>query len=126
METFDFDYHTFTTKYPESAPRMKLGGSYTYAVTPDAPDQRIIVLRFGQMRYICNPSTGAPDYTSEPKINLNRLEKFYRDHRLHRDFIYVHPNYGSLVVKFSKPLETPRVKRGGWSEEFTIELEEQP
>lgn len=126
LELFDFDYHTPTTKYPDTGGRMKLGNSYTYTVAPTAPDQRIITLHFTQMVYFCDPETGDPDLTTSPAINFNRLEAFYQRHRLHADFNYEHPVYGMLVVKFSKPLETPTTRRGGYTEPFTIELEEQP
>lgn len=128
METFDFDYHTPITRYPESGNRLQLGGSYMFSSEPTSPDQRVIVLHFAGMRNFCHPVTGVPDLTKMPAINFYRLEKFYQDHKLWRDFNYTHPQYGLLVVKFNKPLETPKAIPGlrGWVEAFSVELLEQP
>lgn len=128
MEEFDFDYHVPTTEYPESGDRLVLGGSYMYTAAPIAPDQRIITLHFTEMRNYCHPITGVPDSTVNPAINFYRLELFYQEHRLFRSFNYRHPQYGMLVVKFNKPLKTPKMVEGqpGVLQGFTVELIEQP
>ena len=125
METFDFDYHSFATKYPETGTRMKLGNSYTYTASPTSPPARIVTLYFDKMEVLMI-SDGVPDLTTRPETNFNRLEAFYREHELHKTFIYPHVMFGNLFVKFSKPLEMPRITRGGWVPAFTLELEEQP
>jgi len=125
METFDFNYHSFSTKYPETGTRMKLGKSYTYTASSTAPPQRTITLHFDKMQVLMI-SPGVPDVTSKPEMNFMRLDAFYRRHELHASFLYKHELYGDLVVKFAKPLEMPRVARGGWVPAFTLELEEQP
>lgn len=137
MELFDFPYHTPTTQYPESGDRLQLGGGYMFTAAPTAPDQRIITLNFeaGAMRNYWNPgSVGPPEVPAGPDITTNAtrnfyaLEKFYQDHRMHLSFEYEHPQYGLLVVKFNKPLATPKAIPGrfGEVEGFTVELIEQP
>lgn len=127
MDTFDFDYHSVSTKYPETGTRMKLGGSYTYSSTPTEPPARTITLHFAEnaMR-IHMTSRGVPDLEKDRAINFNRLDAFYRKHELHMAFVYPHEIYGDLVVKFSKPLEMPQLTKGGWVPSFSVELEEQP
>lgn len=127
MDTFDFDYHSMSTKYPETGIRMKLGGSYTYTSTPTEPPARIITLHFDEnaMR-IFMTAPGVPDVTRDPAINFNRLDAFYRKHELHMSFIYPHEIYGNLIVKFNKPLEMPKLTKGGWVPSFSLEFEEQP
>lgn len=127
METFDFDYHSMSTKYPETGTKMKLGGSYNYTSTPTEPPARTITLHFADnaMR-IHMISRGVPDLTKEPQTNWARLEAFYKAHEMHKSFIYQHELYGDLVVKFAKPLEMPQLTKGGWLPSFTLDLEEQP
>ena len=76
----------------------------------------------------CDPYTGAPDVARLPKLNFYRLEQFYLAHKLWRSFNYNHPQYGMLVVKFNKPLETPKYVEGqpGALESFSVELLEIP
>ena len=125
METLDFPYHSFSTKYPDNTTRMKLGKSYTYTATSTAPPQRLITLYFDKM-IVSALTPGAPDEAYERDINFSRFEAFYRRHEMHTSFQYLHMLYGMIVVKFSKPLEMPRLTRGGWVPAFSVELEEQP
>lgn len=128
MAEFDFDYHKTTTAYPESGTRLQLGKSYTFASEPTYPDQRVLTLHFPGMFYFCHPTTGVPDLTRNPKVNFGRLEAFYKEHRLWKDFDYTHPIYGLLRCKFNKPLQTPKPidNRPGELEGFTVELLEMP
>ncbi len=128
MEEFDFDYHIPTTEYPESGDRLQFGGSYTFSSAPTSPDQRIITLHFQEMRNYVDKTTGVVDVLTNPKSNFYRLELFYQRHRLWKSFNYRHPQYGMLVVRFSKPLKTPKKQEGfnGILEGFTVELMEQP
>lgn len=127
MEVFDFDYHKSTTAYPEQ-PRIQLGKSWVFSPQPSAPDQRVITLYFNGMYYYCDPITGVPNDSVNPKLNFWRLEKFYQYHGTWRDFSYVHPVYGALVCKFNKPLQTPKPvdNVAGLLEAFSVEFLEIP
>ena len=124
---FPWIYHRYSTKYPESGNRLELGGSYQFSSEPDGPDQRIFTLYFETMCYFTDAS-GAIDATVSPEINFAALENFYKTHRLWKSFLYDHPVYGQVTVKFSKPLEIPKGIMGGFGslEPFTIELIEIP
>lgn len=130
MEEFDFDFHLFSAEYPDSGDRLQLGRSYMFTAGPVAPDQRVITLHFPTMFYYVNAVTGTPDTTTNPKMNFLRLEGFYTRHRLWKPFNYRHPMYGMLVVKFDKPLKTPKGLGSGAPkgqlEGFTVDLLEQP
>lgn len=130
MEEFDFDYHTLSTQYPENAFVLQLGGGYTFTASPSAPDQRVLTLAFnsGVMRNYWNAIDGTPDTTTDPKLNFYRLEEFYQRHGIWKSFNYEHPQYGMLVVKFSKPLITPKAlpQESGRVEGFSLEFREQP
>lgn len=124
MEEFLFDYHTPTTSYPDNGLRGTLGNSYTFTVKPVAPPQRTLTLNFEQMTIFGN-ADGSPDYTTQVAINFNALEKFYQEHQLWRTFLYRHPIYGMLRVRFDEPLTTPKSKNG-YTEAFSVKLQEQP
>ena len=128
METFDFDFHNFESEYPDSGSRMQLGNSYTSAVEPTAPDQRVFILTFTQMLFITDQATGLPSATAQPQINMHRLTLFYERHKLWQPFNYYHMQFGLLVVRFNKPLKIPKLIPGqdGITESFTVELQEQP
>lgn len=123
MQTFDFPFHKFRTEYPESGNRVQLGGNYVFSAPPNGPDLRKIILSFPTMRYYMGPGN-VLDITSNPKINMGKLEKFYNDHKLHKSFIYPHPVYGNLEVKFFSPLKIPEGITNGHGAvgDFEIEL----
>lgn len=127
MEVFPFAYHTYSTEYPESGNRMKFGNGYDFATEPTGPDQRIFVLSFPAMKYY-ELSGGGIDKTREPVVNMALLDDFYLAHKLWKSFIYPHPVYGELTVKFNKPLKIPEgIPQGdGAVKAFSIELIEQP
>lgn len=126
METFIWQYHTFSTEYPEG-PTMKLGNSYVYAAEPRSVDQRKFKLGFQTLKYFLN-GAGQIDETAWPAMNMALLDKFYREHRMWKSFIYPHPVYGNLVCRFSAPLSVPEGNMGGGGtvKPFSIELLEQP
>ena len=128
METFDFDYHTPTTEYPESGTRVQLGRSYVYTSNSPAPDQRTITLSFEGMFNYWNIVANAPDVTRNPKLNFYRFEAFYNRHKRGTPFLYEHPQYGVLTVTFKDPLKTPKVIAGGngMLESFSVTLLEHP
>lgn len=127
MDTFDFPFHTFTTKYPDPGNRVVLGGSYQYSPQPNGPDMRIFVLSFETLKYFEN-ADGSIDKLTNPQLNAGVLEDFYNAHKLWKSFTYNHPVLGALTVKFNKPLEIPAGMKGGngWLSGFQIELQEQP
>ncbi len=121
MATFDFPYHKFSTEYPESSFRLKLGGSYQFSAPPVAPDQRIFKLRFKALNYFF--TNGVINKTIHPERNLARLDEFYRLHKLHATFDYPHPVYGTVTVSFNKPFMIPEGTEGGQGVYENIEVE---
>ncbi|HIH2746985.1 TPA: hypothetical protein ACYLN4_002722 [Burkholderia lata] len=125
--TFDFPNHLVEEKYPESGTRIQLGNSYVFATPPTAPEQRTFVLSFETMWRGIN-ADGTVDIATNPLNNMGLLKQFYETYRLYKTFQYKHPWLGTLNVRFSKPLEMPKGKKGadGWSESFSIEFVEMP
>lgn len=126
METFDWPYFVIRTQYPESTIRFQFGRSYTFAVPPTSPDQRIFHLKFPTLVYF--ESAGVLDIATQPDLNLGRLEDFYNRHKMFQSFNFIHPAHGALVCKFNKPLEVPEGLPGGGGsvDEITLELIEIP
>lgn len=130
MDTYNFPYYTFETQNPDVGIRVQLGGGYVFSAPPSAPDQRIFSLKYPQGAFVwyCTPGTETPDATINPTRNMKALSNFYQAHKLHKSFLWVHPIYGELVVKFSKPLKEPEGLSGGTGalKALDIELMEQP
>lgn len=61
--------------------------------------------------------------TKQPEINAGRLDAFYNFHKLHKKFIFPHPIYGDIAVKFSKPLVLPKGNTNGSGSIEAFELE---
>lgn len=108
---FDFPYHRVGTKYPTQGNNLKLGGSWDYSSKPNCPPQRVFTLDFKVLKYY--GEAGSLDLISDKEINLGVLEAFYNEHQLYKKFIYPHPVYGELLVKFQRPLEVPMGIAGG-------------
>lgn len=124
---FDFPYHKVSTSYPDDGYKAKLGNSYNYTAPPPAPSQRVFKLKFKVLKYFTN-ADGTINTTTQAQLNLGALEVFYQAHKQHASFSYLHPVYGEVTVKFSKPLEIPEGADGGMGvyENIEVEFTEQP
>lgn len=124
METFDFPYHRQRTEYPQSGNRIQLGNGYVFTSPPNAPDIRTFTLSFPTMFYYVNETDNALDKIKNPKYNMAVLEDFYNRHKLHKPFVYPHPVYGNIEVRFMDPLKIPEgiVNGNGALEDFNITL----
>lgn len=124
---FDFPFHLVEDKNGDPGNRVQLGNSYQFATPPSAPVPRIFVLSFETMwRGI--KSDGSRDVTTIPQKNAGTLWDFYAYFGMHKTFQYPHPWFGTVNVRFNKPLELPKGKAGGngWTESFSVEFMEQP
>lgn len=121
MAVFPAVYFTYATRYPQSGTRISLSNSYDFTAGPTAPDQRTFILKLSGMQYFGN-------LTSQVNRNMEVLEAFYNTHKLHVTFDLPHPIYGTVKVKFNRPLEIPEGIQGGNGvlDPFTVELIEQP
>lgn len=127
METFAWPNHTVSTDYPVNGFKMQFGNSYEYAEGSPAPDQRTFTLSFPLMKYLLDPE-GVIDATIQADINMQAMDDFYNVHKTWKAFIYPHPVYGNVNVRFSKPLKIPAGIPGGDGAvgAFSLELVEQP
>lgn len=128
MEEFIFNKHTFETENPESSYRVQLGSSYVFTTPSPDPDQRIFKLRFPTMKFFYNSENLQLDANINPSLNMYGLILFYQAHKMHKSFHYEHPIYGTLEVRFNKPLIEPEGIPGGTGavKSFEVELIEVP
>jgi len=128
LQTFDFHNHTPTTTYPKGD-GFKFGGGYEFAAKPQLPLQRRFRLHFSGVVWYVN-TNGTIDYVTDPANNAGRLMQFYEDHLSYEPFLYTHPVYGTVTVRFAPdvPLEIPKSQPGGsgMTDSFEVTLVEQP
>lgn len=121
-QIFDFPYHKYAMAYPNRRPGVKLGGNWSYTSKPNTPVTRTFKLLFPLFKWFFLEG-GVPDLTTEPDINLGRLQKFYEDHEMWDSFLYEHPTQGVVAVKFKAPLEIPEGTSNGNGAVLGITLE---
>lgn len=111
METFDFPYHGNPAKTPQDgSPSIELRGGFRFSAKPVDPIIRVFDLEFPVMGYFTLPN-GDPDTegTINPQWNVAALERFYERHGTWKSFIYPHPFWGNITVRFDRPFTTPKV-----------------
>lgn len=128
MDTFNYSYHRQSTAMPQNGFRLQFGTSYVFTAKPDAPDQRVFTLFFTGMQYYLHDDGTVDGSTGAGINNVHALYTFYAAHGLWDTFIYPHPVFGNVTVKFKDPLVVPEgiVGGGGVVGDFQITLEEQP
>lgn len=119
LERFKWDLYKFDSQYVEPFSHVALGGlSQSYVPRVEHRPQRHINLTFVGMKDF--PENRATDNPT----NFRTLYNFYLRHGTYKSFIFEHPVYGDLIVRFGKTLVVPtRVKDGlGTVDSFNILL----
>lgn len=128
MDVFSFPYHVPTHIYPKGD-SFKFGRGWEFTAKPQLPVQRRFKLSFSVMQWQFNPTTGLADATINPETNILALINFYEAHYTWDAFIYPHPVFGNITVKFAAdaPFEVPKGLIGGTGavEGFELILVEQ-
>ena len=118
MAVFDFPYHQCTWVYPKGD-SFKFGKGYEFSSPPQLPIQRRFTLSFEALVW----------GSSDPQLSMNALVAFYEAHYTNVAFVYPHPEYGDINVKFAAdaPFEVPKSLpgAGGTTDVFTLILVEQ-
>lgn len=120
-DTFNFPYHTFATKYPEDQSTKTFGGGWSFSATPRNPIFKHVILTMNGLRFYQN-ANGSISNTLNPTKNALTLQQFYEVHRQNKVFIYPHPVFGNMSVRFLNPVEVPAVGSNGVIPSFTITL----
>ena len=119
LERFRWDLFSFDTEYNEPFCHVSLGQSSSQGFVPDQAVRpvRVFNLDFSGMKiYEENPGL-FPIST-----NFNLLYDFYLRHGTHKRFIFEHPVYGDLIVRFGKPLSVPKKISNGLGSLQTFQI----
>jgi len=105
METFNFPFHG-----NPSMSRIELKGGFRFSNEPSEPILRLFSLTFPAMVYKSLPN-GDPDAlgTIDANNNIMALWEFYKTHGTWKSFIYPHPVFGNVIVRFDTPFTIPQV-----------------
>lgn len=125
LENFDFPYHKVSHTYPERTARIKLGNDWDYVTKPTTPISRMFTLYFPVMKYFESPDTLN---FLDRRYSADHLDSFYQRHEMWSEFLYPHPKFGNMVVRFDSPLALPKgITSGeGAIEAFQVKLKEVP
>lgn len=120
--TFPFPYYTYTTRFNDNVKQIQFGNGFTFASQPSGPPQRSFKLRMSGMAWHRQPEGGL-DVLTARDTNLGRLEEFYKEVECWKPFIWQHPIYGNMLVRFLRPLDIPYQIPGGTGVVEPFELE---
>ena len=128
LERFIWDYHNFGTKYVEPFTHANVGSEGTQSFVPYTVNKavRIFSLEFPLLLLQEADYSRYTGLTYRPELDFSKLKEFYIRHKSYKPFIYNHPIYGDMVVRFAKPLALPKKVMGGSGavQGFTLELQE--
>lgn len=119
LERFQWDLFSFDTEYNEPFGHASLGQTSSQGFVPDQAVRpiRVFNLDFSGMKiYEENPG----NYPLN--TNFNYLYDFYLRHGTHKRFIFEHPVYGDLIVRFGKPLSVPKKISNGLGSLQTFQI----
>lgn len=118
---FAWLYHGFSTAYSEPYTSVNLTTNNTQGYVPD---QTLKPIRSFELEFTGMKHRDTAAQVCDENLSFNRLYEFYELHGLHRRFVYEHPVYGDLIVRFSKPVTIPRkiLDGNGSLNSFTVSL----
>ena len=119
LERFQWDMFAFDTQYNEPFGHVSLGQASSQGFVPDQAMRpiRIFNLDFSGMKIYDENPGNYPLNT-----NFNYLYDFYLRHGTHKRFVFEHPVYGDLIVRFGKPLSVPKKTPNGLGSLQTFQI----
>ena len=128
LDRFIWENHNFGTKYLEPFVHASVGpdGGQSFVPYKATKPVRNISLDFPLLLLQEADHAKLTGLAYRPDLDFNSLKDFYLKHKSYKPFIYPHPVYGDMVVRFAKPLALPKKNAGGIGvvQGFTIELQE--
>ena len=100
------------TEYQEFAGDVKLGNAYASYLENTYPSLRSFTLNIPVLRYYFK-GNGDIDLLNEKSTNIAWVEWMYNIHKLDRHFLFSHPIYGDVKVRFAESFKVPKGKAGG-------------
>lgn len=129
METFNFPYHGMPAMTADdNSSSIELKGGFKFSAQPSEPILRIFTLTFPVLGYEFEVNGDVDsDGSVNPQHNVISLWEFYKTHGTWKTFIYPHPVFGNVTVKFDAPFTIPKVTGNqGKVSNLEIRLREHP
>ena len=128
LKRFIWDFHNFGTTYVEPFVHASIGpeGTQNFVPYSSVKPVRNISLDFPLLLLQEEDHAVLTGLAYRPELDFNKLKDFYMEHKSYKPFIYEHPIYGDMTVRFSKPIAMPKKIKGGVGvvQNFTVELQE--
>ena len=122
LQNLDLSLFTVETEYQEFAANTSFSDSYSFALSTRVPSVRTFILKIPVLRYYFD-SFGAIDITYNKDTNMAWVEWMYNVHKLHKPFLFTHPVYGVVKVRFKEALRVPKGVAGGQACVEALELQ---
>lgn len=121
LQSFIWLHHNYGTAYKEPFERVSNRNSQGYIPDVSVKPVRIFTLNFP---ILCFDEDSESWLKFSPEFDFSALLDFYKVHQTHTNFIYPHPVYGDIVVRFFKPLALPKKNKdgNGTVQGFSVEL----
>lgn len=126
LDRFIWDQHNFSTQYIEPYTYTQVNRDQGLTLKSENRPYRSMELSFPIMYLRDSTNEGKTWLNAHPEQDFGALLAFYLDKGMHRKFIYNHPVYGDMVVRFSKPIAMPKknIEGTGTVQPFTISMAE--
>ncbi len=122
LQNIDLTLFTVETEYQEFAANTSFNGSYAFALSSKVPSVRLFTVKIPVLRYYFD-SFGDLDLTVNKDTNMAWVEWMYNVHKLQKLFLFTHPVYGDVRVRFREPLKVPKGVKGGQACVEALELQ---
>lgn len=120
LERYVWSYHNFGTSYEEPYPQTNIrnDSNQSYVFKRERKPLRFIELEYSTMIFNSEVQGVAPE------MDYDLLQQFYLRHNCSKPFIYEHPVYGDMKVRFVKPISLPKKNQngGGTLQGFSVTL----
>jgi len=112
MQTFNFPFHgNPAMTVDDNSSSIELKSGFRFSAEPSEPMLRLFTLTFPVLGYEFLPDETADSAgTVNPEHNVIALWEFYKAHGTWKTFIYPHPFFGNVTVKFDTPFTIPQVQ----------------
>lgn len=102
---FLWNFHGVTVTYsePYTAANLTNENTQSFIANQTMKPVRTFELDMVGLKHCEEHPSGLAD-----ELNFSKLYAFYEHHGLHKRFIYEHPVYGDVVVRFAKTLSIPK------------------
>lgn len=126
MSRFIWGQFNFSTQYIEPYSYVQVNSDQGLALKTELRPYRSMELSFPIMHLKDNQTEGKNWLNAHPELDFGKLRDFYLDKGMHRKFIFQHPVYGDMVVRFAKPISMPKknIEGTGTVQPFNVSLVE--